>query len=469
MAAPSGQGGDVVRRRRRTRHVRLRRHDRRLHRQQRLRTRRDLLHGLRRLDRHRSGRDHRRHRLAHGGAVVLHPQDALDHLGLGPVAAGDLGEPAAVDRGLVHPVHAAGHAAEQGHGHLGAEAGGEVQGVLHVVGAAAAEVEGAQVRIGLAQVGHGRYDAVLEDLHRDRALDAHAHGVTGEALGVGDHHPAGRVAEGVAQGCHLGRGAAAPGRGVGLVGDEHRVAGHGLAVQAEAALGPGHEVVHHGRQVVRVEPGGVEGAVARLAGQQLGEPAHAPAGHVVGPLHHEGGRPHAQHQAVATAVEGQHGVLDPVVGGCRARGLEAGADPRQQLLAGRIVRADHHHAPAAAGAQPVLGQAQGVVRGGAGGVDRGVGAAGADVLGELAVAHGQDAEQEAAVELVGLAGLFVAQQGAAAGDLVQGGRIAGGLAQRLERVELVAAGLPLEVAPQLAGEAIEAGPGRGEDHARLVP
>ena len=61
-------------------------------------------------------------------------------------------------------------------------------------------------------------------------------------------------------------------------------------------------------------------------------------------------------RAVPSAVEGQGGLLDLVVGGGGARGQEAGADPSQQAVAGHVVGADHDHAAAAAGADPVLGQ-----------------------------------------------------------------------------------------------------------------
>ena len=77
-----------------------------------------------------------------------------------------------------------------------------------------------------------------------------------------------------AQCVDLGRGAAAAGRGVGLVGDEHHVRGHVVAVVA-ARLGLPHHVFHDPGDVVHVEPGAVEGAVGGDRAQHLADRLHA--------------------------------------------------------------------------------------------------------------------------------------------------------------------------------------------------
>ncbi len=217
-----------------------------------------------------------------------------------------------------------------------------------------------------------------------------------------------------------------------------------------------------------VQPRAVEGAVGGLAAQQLDDAAHAALAHGVLALDHQGAGAHAQDRAVAAAVEGQRGLVHPVVGGRGAQGQEARADPLHQVVAGHVVAAQHDHPAAAAVADPVLGQGHALGRAGAGCVDVGVRAARADVLGELAVAHGQDAEDEAAVEVVGLALHLLAQVADAAVDLLQGLQVAGVVAQVLQHGHLHAPVLPGVVARELVGEAVAAGEGAGKDHAGLV-
>ena len=278
-----------------------------------------------------------------------------------------------------------------------------MDGVLHRIAAAAAQIQRAEFGVDVAEVGHGRDNAVLQNLDRDHVLDADAHRVAGEALGIGDDDAVGRLAEGVAQGHDFGRGAAAAGRGERLVRHEDGLRSDGVTVEAEAALGGRHQALHDQRDVVDVQPRAVEGAVARLAAQQLNDAAHAALAHGVLAFHDEGARAHAHDRAVAALVEGQGGLGHLVFRRRRAHGQEARADPLQEVVAGHVVRADDDHAAAPAAADPVLGNGDALGRAGAGGVDLRVGAARADVLGELAVAHGQDAEQEAAVERVRLA------------------------------------------------------------------
>ena len=104
---------------------------------------------------------------------------------------------------------------------------------------------------------------------------------------------------------------------------------------------------------------------------------------------------------MTTAVEGQGGFIHLVIDSGGAKSQEARSHPLHETVIGDIVGADHNHTPTATAADPVLGDGDSLSGAGAGGVDLGVGTTGADVFGELAVAHRHDAEEEAAVELVG--------------------------------------------------------------------
>ena len=139
-------------------------------------------------------------------------------------------------------------------------------------------------------------------------------------------------------------------------------------------------------------------------------------------------------------IERQRGVLDDLVGRGRPGGQEAGADPAEHDVRGCVVGGDDHHAPAAPGADPVLGQRDGLRRARARGVDLGVGPARADQLGELRVAHREHPEDEPAVEGVGLLVELVAHVVDAPVDLGEHDRIGAVVveharAQRLERRE----------------------------------
>ena len=147
---------------------------------------------------------------------------------------------------------------------------------------------------------------------------------------------------------------------------------------------------------------------------------------------------------------------------------EARPDPLDQGVARDVVGGDHDHAPAAARPDPVLGEGDARRRRGAGHVDVGVRPAGADVLGELAVAHGEDAEQEAPVEGVGLLREERVDLGDPPRDLRAGARLPRRLEQLLELPLLRPPALERVVALRLVGEAVEAGEGAREDDARLV-
>ena len=118
---------------------------------------------------------------------------------------------------------------------------------------------------------------------------------------------------------------------------------------------------------------------------------------------------------------------------------------------------DHDDAPAAAGADPVLGEGHALGRRRTGGVDMGVRAAGPDELRELAVAHGEDAEEEATVEDVGIGGDLLVQLADPPLDLAERLGIPGDLAQILQGLPLGDTALVGVVPAGLVREAVEAG------------
>ena len=146
------------------------------------------------------------------------------------------------------------------------------------------------------------------------------------------------------------------------------------------------------------------------------------------------------------------------------------AEPRQQRVGRRVVGGDHDHPPAAAGADPVLGQRHRLRGARARRVDLRVRPARADDLGELRVAHRQAPEQEAPVEHVrlGLEGVRAARGCAGRPPAAAGLVVAHPRAHRLQRAQLFAAAAVDVVALELVGEVVQAGEGGGEDDAGVV-
>ena len=210
------------------------------------------------------------------------------------------------------------------------------------------------------------------------------------------------------------------------------------------------------------------GAVGRLGAQHLHNAAHAALAGGVLAFHHKCARTHAQERAMATAVERERGLLHAVIGGGRTRAQEARANPAHEVFACHIVGAHHNHAAAATIANPVFGHSHGLGGGGAGGVDVRVGSACADVLGKLAVAHGQNAEDEAAVKLIGVAPQFIAQVRQTAVNLAERTGVGCVAAQFLQRGHLRAQVVPPIETAELVGHAVAAWEGAGKDNPRLV-
>ena len=402
------------------------------------------------------------------GGVRCHTQGAFDDFGFRPIVAADLIQPVLVARLVIDAVQSTGDAAGQGEADLRAEAGCQMQRILHRIAPAAAEVQHTQIGIDFLEIGNRRNDTVFQDFDGDHVLDADAHGVAGEALGVGHYDVVGGFAEGVAQSDDFGRSAAAAGGGVRLVRHEDGLRGHRVAVDAEATFGGRHQVLHDHLDVVDIQTRAVVGAVAGFAAQQFDDAAHTALAHRVFALDHQRAGAHAQDRAVAATIKGQRGLVNAVVGsGCSQR-QESRANPLQQMITGDVVCAQDQHPAATAGAYPVFGDGNALGCAGTGRVDVGIGAAGTDVLGELAVAHGQDAEDKAAVKLVWLTLQRFAQVGDAPADLLQRTCVGGVAAQILQRGKLRAPVFPGVVAAQFLGEAVAAGEGAGEDDAGFI-
>ena len=172
-------------------------------------------------------------------------------------------------------------------------------------------------------------------------------------------------------------------------------------------------------------------------------------------------------------VERRCRFLRILVGRCRAGCEEAGADPFHQVVRRDVVGGYDDDALAAALADPVLGHRNRLRRACAGAIDLCIGAACTDLFSELRVAHRQDAEQEAAIEVVfGLADESLELRDAPF-DFVD--RAPGAIAlvrqplvQALEAFQLLAMPSLGVVIIKLLAERIHSGEGRREDHAGFV-
>ena len=292
--------------------------------------------------------------------------------------------------------------------------------------------------------------------------------MTGKALGIGHDDLIGRLAEGLAQGRDFGRGTAAPGGRVGLVGDEAELGRHAVAVDAEAPFRRGYQALHDAGNVGHIQACAVEGAIGDFGRQQFYDAPHAPLMHGVFALQNQGAGAHAQEGAVAAAVKGQGGFFHLVVGRGRACGQEACADPTHEIVAGHIVGADDDDPTAAPVANPVLGQGDGLGRAGAGRVDVGIRPPRADEFGELAVAHGQNPENKAPVKFVGVLLQLFPHLADAPLNFHEGIAVMHVPAQVFQHFEFPAQAIPGVEAFELIGHAIAAGEGAGENHAGLV-
>ena len=169
--------------------------------------------------------------------------------------------------------------------------------------------------------------------------------------------------------------------------------------------------------MVNVQPRAVKGAVIRLAAEQFDDAAH----------------PRSRTASSLSTTRAQAPMPMMVPWRRRSKGNAASATWSLVVAAPTARKPAPTHsirfspvtssAPMtttrrqAAVADPVFGDGNALGRAGAGGVDLGVGATSADVLGELAMTHGQEYEEEAPVEEIRLMFQFLAQGGDAAADL----------------------------------------------------
>ena len=356
-----------------------------------------------------------------------------------------------------------------------AEARGEAQRVLQVVVAALGKVYAGQFGVRFLIVRDRRDYARVQRADGYHVLQRRAHGVAGEAFHVAHHHFVHAGAEGFLERFDLGRGAAAAGRGVGLVRHEHRVRRHLLFLQAVNILHLLHEVLHHGGHVVGVQPGGVESGVRALGKEQAGQRLHAAGAHEGLVLYHHGHGGSADDKAVAAAVERQGRFGDVLLGGGRARGQEAGHGPFLYLLAGDVVGAYHYHALALARAYPGFGDVDRLGGGGAGRAHVDAGAFGANPLRELAVGYRYHFQQEVLAEGVrvlagsGLVVREIALQPRAQRGLVRlGGQLVHYLVVNLPQLLGGAARVfMVEVMGHFLDDRLYHGEGRREYHAGL--
>ena len=367
-------------------------------------------------------------------AIGFDAQDALLHLGLSHVVAADVGQPALVQGQVIGAVRTAGNAPRQGHGNLRAKPGRQMEGVLHRITAAPAEIQRSQVGVYHLKVGHRRHNAVLQNFHGDHVFHTHAHRVAGEAFGVGDDDFVGRCAKGFAQGGHFGGGAATASRRVGLMRHEDGLCSHGQTIQAKPAFSGRNQIVHHHSNVVDVQPGAVEGAVAGFTAEEFYNAAHAAFAHGVFAFHHEGARAHTHDGAVAAQIEGQSRFGNAVVGGGRAHGQETGSHPFHQVISGNVICAQNDDAAATAVANPILGNGHALSRAGASRIHMRIRAARPDVLRKLAVPHRQNAEQEAPIKRIRLTLQLAAQFANTPVQFVERRPIAGVATQIFQRL-----------------------------------
>ncbi len=415
--------------------------------------------------------------------LISDPQSAVGHFDFRRCIAGDPAEP-------ILPLHRIDDAvliaqfprrsalairgrqpACQRHADLRAEARAQPQGIAHRISAAAREIQQTQLRIDFFEIGHRRHNAGFQNLHRHHVFDADCHGMAGAAFGVGHHDLIGRGLEHVTQGKHLGGGAAAARRRVGLVGDKDQLRRNFVATDAPGGLGAGDEFFHHADNVTHIQPAAVIGAVDRNRAEDFADRLQAAFAGRVERFHHQRGAAHADDQAVAPAVKGNRRIFHFLIRGGRAGGEKTRAKPFHEIVGGHIIRGENDDAAATAGLNPILGH--GHCLGGAGtrAVGADVGAARADVFRKLGMPHVEHAEKEAPVKVIGMRLDFGLQARDAALEFSAQSRAAVGLRALLQTAQLFqafAANAVLIISGDDPGQGVHARKGRSENHTGFV-
>jgi hypothetical protein len=112
-----------------------------------------------------------------------------------------------------------------------------MHGVLHGVGASLRQVQPPQLWVNFLKVGNRRHQTGFQRLHCQHIFNAGAHGVTGQAFGVGDDDLIGVATEDAPQCVDFCRSAAATRGRVSFVGNENHLRGDLVAGDAAAGFG----------------------------------------------------------------------------------------------------------------------------------------------------------------------------------------------------------------------------------------
>ena len=290
-----------------------------------------------------------------------------------------------------------------------AEACGKMNAVLKLFGLASGKGEIRELGRKVGEVGNGRRLILDQRFHHHRIFDSRTQSVAGEALGVGNGHLAGFLTEGFAQSLDLGIGASAAGRGVGLVGHEDGFRCVLASNEAVALLHAGDKASHLFREVLLVDAGGVEGAVADVGSKNIGLAFETTVKDGVFSLHDKRDSASAEDGAVALGVEGLGGLGDVLFDAAGTHGQEAGGDPGGLGRVGGGFTTNHNDALAAAGTDPVFCGGARLGGGGAGAGEKQVGTLGLDHLRKVGRTQGNGVDDELTVELIRGLGLLLLQ------------------------------------------------------------
>ena len=189
-------------------------------------------------------------------------------------------------------------------------------------------------------------------------------------------------------------------------------------------------------------------------------------------LDNDGGGAHTENGPVPATIERERGFLDGFIGCGRTHGKKARTDPLEQLVARYIVARDDNDPFAAPGADPVIGDGDGLCCAGARCVYLGVWAARTDVLGKLGMAERHNPVEELPIERVVRCSQFLLQVADAmpnlGGDPGTGAKLLGLLRQVLQLREAGLGYLHIAVAVHLLHETVGPGEGRSEYDAGRV-
>ena len=138
------------------------------------------------------------------------------------------------------------------------------------------------------------------------------------------------------------------------------------------------------------------------------------------------------------------------------------------MVAGDVVRGDDHDTSTSSAANPIFGDRNGLSRPRTGCIDLCIRTSSSDELAELAVSHGQYAEQKPPVEAIGLQLELSTQRRCSPRELPLSGRLMADLSKLLELVESLTSSDPGVIPLELVGKSIQTRESAGENHTRLI-